>query len=256
MGWFSREKINLRRSPTSEHSVEFEIKKRKKISEGGTFGGGGIEQAIAYSQKNSRKNGVPVVLKRYNRQHDFQQSVERVSDVHKSMREDGLPVAQTMRFDMEQKMSVMTDFNAEGQIALSGNNESTQVKLESMEGVTGFEDVAHAAFRIALEAAEHGYEIHADSFFILYDPKLKKVTNVVFGDLDNVRKHDYSGDSLLRKQLRGRLAVTNLTQTYAFLHSFRQKWMRPEVQKEYGAIIGSAYEEADAIVKPLWQGAA
>ena len=128
----------------------------KQISEGGLYGAiweGTMTDKATGEVKN-------IALKQFDpKQSDWGHMLE-IMNVHSALQQVGLPVptlyAITSDVGSLQQFAVMENFNVNGFVALSANNESALVAPQSIGVISNFDDAARSMVQTSLRVAEQG----------------------------------------------------------------------------------------------------
>ncbi|MEK7601813.1 MAG: hypothetical protein AAB480_04750 [Patescibacteria group bacterium] len=216
----------------------------KQISEGGLYGAiweGTMTDKATGEVKN-------IALKQFDpKQSDWGHMLE-IMNVHSALQQVGLPVptlyAITSDVGSLQQFAVMENFNVNGFVALSANNESALVAPQSIGVISNFDDAARSMVQTSLRVAEQGYIAHYDAYFGVVNPNVPVTPmNVVVGDFDQVRPVPQDSRDPV-----GRAAEENIFYANKFLRGFVFQWVRSaDAVGEYAARIRTIIaDELDA----------
>jgi len=245
-----KEKISILKNPANPEvaPLDLTVKDLKPVGKGSGLWSDKVETGIAYSETDPRVGEMAVAIKHYEGEHNFEEHAAVMARIYKGMKEAGLKVPTTLRFDMEKKLSIMTYLNRDGYVALADDNQSDLVKFKSLRGIAGFEKLLPKLFDHALDAAKKKFLLPTDSYFMLIDPMNKKDTDFIIADFDIV--HDESRqqamiDSTGRQPMRG-MPEENLSRAKTFLLGFCGTWLIPSIVNEYCQVIMKEYAVATA----------
>jgi hypothetical protein len=239
------ERIKVTRSPDSppEHAQELILENGEKISVGGEYARKGIYQAQAVFANDPEQTKVPVVVKQYTVRDAelFKRFIDTVSATHKKMREEGFRVPRTLRFDMTHYLTLMTDFNAEGRVAVSPQHTSEKITPKSLKEVPGFEEMVRTVYSEAIRAGSKGFYIPFDSYFVLVPTEEGKMTDFVYGDLDTLWQRG-EGDYTKKDDLI--VIRKNINDAVKFLKKFCEKFVAPRAYTHYKELVFTLANEA------------
>lgn len=221
------EKFVFRKTIEDKKIKKVSIQKGDRISKGGLFSPSGVYEA----KIETRRGKVPVVFKEYPA--DKAHKLETISEVYKSMRHDRLRVPTTFRFDRKRGVSIMSDLNRAGHVALSSRNHSDNIEFHSVESFPDFDAVVQDLFEEALKASQLGYYIPSDSYFILLSQNPDIASDFVVGDLDTVSRDENA---------KPQKAAYVLSEAYYFLNYFIKNWMRPELAPAFKEVVKAQYK--------------
>ncbi len=221
------EKFVFRKTTESKRIKKVSVEKGERISKGGLFSPSGVYEA----KIETKRGGVPMVFKEYPTGKAYK--LEAISEVYKSMRHDRLRVPTTFRFDRKRGVSIMSDLNRAGRVALSSRNDSDRKKFHSVESFPDFDAIVRNLFEEALRASQLGYYIPSDSYFILLSQNPDIASDFVVGDLDTV-----SRDENAKPQKAGYV----LSEAYYFLNYFIKNWMKPELAPAFKEVVKAEYQ--------------
>lgn len=230
-----------KRVPSTEKATKLNVEEKDRLSVGGGFALRGITKAEVSLTNDPKERTVPVVLKRFGRLNQGQ--FKKLSKAYSDLREAGVRVPTTYRFDEERKAIIMTDFNRDGIVALSAGNPSDFVEERTLTELPGFETVVADILTESRKAALAGYVIPSDSYFLLVDPKGNRQTGVVIGDLDTIRRYKVGNTPPDSKEIEA-LATQNQRTALFFLKLFINDWLTSEARQRYLSLIPQHQKEA------------
>lgn len=224
MNFFKRkEGLSVKRTPDSKKKSEFVIDKKTFISKGGFFATEGVHSASVHAKGDKKKREVPVVIKQYGEDHYG--LFDGIAKVHAQMKKDGLKVPRTLRYDVKNKRTVMTDFNQGDRIALSHTNASELASNRSFESMPGFKFLMQNMIEHAVTAAQKGYQLTKDSYLILMPRNGEDDLDFVIGDFDIVKKIDFD-KSKNPSADKEELLQSNLRLLASFMGEFCMYWLK------------------------------
>jgi len=210
----------------------------------GNLSANGVFQVDARFSGDPKERIIPMVVKPYTYWEEGM--LERIMERYRAAREAKLKVPGTLRFDPNRHMTVMADFNGESHIALSCNNPSYLVEEKSLKEIPDFERIMDLLVAEAEKAANKGFCIDQDSYFILLPAKEGVQSDFMIGDLDNFKM---IGDENIGFY-PDNFEVANLLKANLFLERFCNRWLEPSLVADYQARrekrMGPAIDAAEA----------
>lgn len=255
--------VTARKSPEAEQASTVQVKKKERISPGGdVWATGGVFKIETTHPKDSRhRHPRSFVLKQYPKKtfhnEDITMHFHKLADLHKHMKQDGLKVPTTMRFDVEKNGVIMTDLNTHNYIALSFNNESDLVKKGWRRGETqfdsipNFEQIIEAIHEEAISAGLKGYGIPADAYLILVPQTPGVETDFFIADLDIVERTQLGEDTNTSE-----LLDLNTSHAERFLFEFAQRWLTEDAVAHYSDALRTAARGARTRLKQMSEATA
>lgn len=223
------EKFVFRKTSGDKKIKKVSIEKGERISKGGLFAPFGVHRA----KVKIGKAEVPIVLKQY--PSEKAHKPERISEIYQSMRADRLRVPTTFRFDAKRGMSIMSDLNHSGLVALSSKNHSDIIDFNTIQSFPDFQDVTKDLLEEALKASQLGYYIPSDSYFILVAQNPDIRSSFIIGDLDTVDRSENAEPTK---------AGYALLEAYSFLNYFIKTWITSESAPRLKEIVKAEYRSA------------
>ena len=193
-----------------------------QISVGGEFSDG-VYAAELHIAHDDRKRSVPCVMKVASK-NATPESLLRQTDVHDSMLRDKLKVPRTLRVDAEHGISILTDLNMHGHVALSSNNDCSLVEKNSIVDIPRFEEYMRDICRELIRCGERGYRIAFDGIYFLF-PQSATEWDFVFGDFDDITQNNDPPGKTVHHNLLFGLAEA--------VRRFEDRWMTREPDRRY-----------------------
>ena len=248
MGIFKKSQpLEIQRSPSSVRSEKVILEKTESISRGGGYARRGVYSGAIRFVGDSEKTQIPMVIKAYNHpgpqyEATFKSLMERISKIHKQMRDEGFRVPRTLRFDMARHFVIMTDLNINGHVALSCNNDSDLIGDETLKELPTFEKTASNLFNEAIRAGAHAYGIHSHCYMMLVPQKTGVETDFVIADFDSLEWNPK--EEVLPKETALIYVEHNLTEAHSFLREFIEKFVTPDMQSHYLSLASVAHQKS------------